>query len=203
MQSKRARWAWTVWFGLCLAFGILLLAGSGCETSVDLKKSEVEQIPNPSDNHGYALLADLCGNEKDVSKLRLLKRERPELNTLLREIAATNRVAYEALQKFAKSDRALNLKELGLAAEEVAARKAISDFKQNAILSSKGKELELQLLLDQNEALTYGSQLARVIAQAESDSQRRAFLEQLAASLARLQERVLRMLSSAYMPQSN
>ena len=203
MQPKRSRIRWTAWPAVCLWVASLLLAGSGCETSDRRATNGIKPVAAQSDNHGYALLADLCGNEKDVSKLRFLKRERPELNTLLREIAATNRVAYEALQKFAKSDRALNLKELGLAAEEVAARKAISDFKQNAILSSKGKELELQLLLDQNEALTYGSQLARVIAQAESDSQRRAFLEQLAASLARLQETVLRMLSSAYMPQSN
>jgi hypothetical protein len=191
------------WPGLCLWLGFLLVAGSGCETSDRAGKAETvagKSVAGPTDNHGYALLADLCGDEKDVSKLRFFKRERPELKALLQEIAATNRVAYEALQKFAKAEPALNLKDLGLPVAEVAARKAISKSKEKAILSSKGKDLEVQLLLDQNEALTYGSHLAGVIALAEPDPQRREFLQQLAATLGRLQERVLGMLSSGYTP---
>jgi hypothetical protein len=181
-----------------LSFACLLVAGWGCETFNRRAKSGVAPVGGQSDQHGYALLADLCGDEKDVSKLRFLKRERPELKALLQEIAATNRIAYETLQKFAKAEPALDLKDLGLPAAEVAARKAISTFKEKAILSSKEKELEVQLLLDQNEALTYGSHLAGVIAQTEPDPHRREFLGQLAATLGRLQQRVLRMLSSGY-----
>jgi hypothetical protein len=200
MQSKRALWVWVAWPGLCFSFGCLLVAGSGCETSERQGEAEIRPVAGQSDHHGYALLADLCGDEKDVSKLRFLKRERPELKALLQEIAATNRVAYGALQRFAKADPALNLKDKGLPAAEVAARKAISKSKESAILSSKGKDLEVQLLLDQNEALTYGSHLASVIGLTEPDLHRREFLEQLAATLGRLQQRVLRMLSSGYMP---
>jgi len=198
MQSKRARWAETTWSGLGLLLGFLLLATSGCETSARPRGAENRRLAVQSESYGYALLADLCGDEKDLSKLRFFKNERAELKALLQEIAGTNRVAYEALQKFAKADPAINLKDTGLPAAEVEAREAISKFKQSAILSSKGKDLEVQLLLDQNEALTYGSHLARVIAQAEPDSQRRAFLEQLAGNLGVLQQRVLKMLSSAY-----
>jgi hypothetical protein len=180
--------------------GCLLVAGSGCETSDRPGKAEIRPVAGQSEHHGYALLADLCGDEKDLSKLRFLKRERPELKALLQEIAETNRVAYETLQKFAKADPALNLKDKGLPPAEVAARKAISKFKEKAIFSSKGKDLEVQLLLDQNEALTYGSHLAGVIAHAEADPQRREFLEQLTATLGRLQQRVLTMLSSGYTP---
>jgi hypothetical protein len=177
--------------------------GLGCKTSDRLQKAETrsavgQSITGQSEDHGYALLADLCGDEKDVSKLRFFKRERSELKSLLQEIAATNRVAYEALQKFAKAEPTLNLKDNGLPDAEVAARKAISKFKESAILSSKGKDLEVQLLLDQNEALTYGSHLARVIAQAERDPHRREFLEQIAGNFGMLQQRVLRMLSAGY-----
>jgi DNA-directed RNA polymerase subunit F len=183
--------------------GFLLVAVSGCETTHRVGKAETvagKSVAGPTDNHGYALLTDLCGDEKDVSKLRFLKRERPELKALLQEIASTNRVAYEALQKFAKADPALNLKDTGLPTAEVAAREAISKSKEKAILSSKGKDLEVELLLDQSEALTYGSHLARVIAVAELDPQGREFLEHLAAALGRLQQRVLRMISSGYTP---
>jgi hypothetical protein len=200
MRAKRALSVWTAWCGLCLSLGCLLVAGSGCETSDRVAKAEIKPAAGQSDNHGYALLADLCGDEKDVSKVRFLKREGPELKALLQEIAETNRVAYEMLQRFAKADPALNLQDKGLAAAEVAARKAISKFKEKAILSSKGKELEVQLLLDQNEALTYGSHLAGVIAQTEPDPHRREFLEQLAATLGRLQQRVLGTLSAGYTP---
>jgi len=200
MRAKRVLWVWAAWPWLWLSFGCLLVAGWGCETFNRPEKASVAPVGGRSDQHGYALLADLCGDEKDVSKLRFLKRERPELKALLQEIAETNRVAHDTLQRFAKAAPALNLKDTGLPAEEVAARKAISKFKEKTILSSKGKELEVQLLLAQNEALTYGSHLAGVIAQAEADPQRREFLEQLAATLGRLQQRVLRMLSSGYTP---
>ena len=176
------------------------MVGSGCETSDRPRRADNKPLVVQSDSYGYALLADLCGDEKDVSKLRFFKSERAELKALLQEIASTNRVAYEALQRFAKANPAINLKDMGLPASEVGTRKTISKSKESAILSSKGKELEVQLLLDQNEALTYGSHLARVIAQTESDPQRRAFLEQLSAALGALQERVLKMLSSGYSP---
>lgn len=184
---------------LCFLFSFLLI-GSGCQSSGVSGKSENRPVTGQADSHGYALLADLCGDEKDVSKLRFLKRERPALKALLQEIAATNRVAHEALQKFAKEAPTLNLKDMGLPNAEVAARQAISKFKEHAILSSKGKDLELQLLLDQNEALTYGSHLAQVVAQSESEPRRREFLEQLAAALGTLQKKVLQALSSAYAP---
>lgn len=196
MRLEAGRCVWRVWPVLCLWLGCLLLAGAGCESFERPEKTRIRPDAGHSDDHGYALLADLCGDEKDLSKLRFFKRERPELKALLQEIAETNRVAYERLQRFAKADPALNLKDKGLPAAEVAARNAISKSKERAILSSKGKDLEMQLLLDQNEALTYGSHLASVIAQAESDPQRRQFLQQLASDLGTLQGRVLGMLSA-------
>ena len=76
---------------LCLLFGFLLVAVSGCETSSRPQPAETKPLAGRADHHGYALLANLAGDEKDVSKLRFIKRERLELKTLTQEIAATNR----------------------------------------------------------------------------------------------------------------
>lgn len=190
---------WRTLTRLCLSLGCVLLVGAGCETS-DYPRKSGKNLVTASDNHGYALLAGLCGDEKDISKLRFFKSERLELKALLQEIAETNRLAYETLQKFAKATPALNLKDMGLPATEVAAREAIGKFKEKAILSSKGKDLEIQLLLAQSEALTYGAHLASVIAQTEPDSQRRVFLDRLAVNLKSLQQKVIGLLSSGYRP---
>jgi len=179
-----------------LLVGCLLAVVLVCATSNRSSKAGTSAGAGLADYHSYALLADLVGDEKDLSKLRFIKHERPELKALLQEIAGTNRIAYKTLQEFAKAG--VNLNDQGLPAAEVAARKAISKYKEKAILSSKGKDLEVQVLLDQNEALTYGSHLAGVIAPTESDPQRRQFLEQLATNLGKLQQRVVTMLSSSY-----
>jgi hypothetical protein len=198
MQSPATLRLLTISHALFLFLAFLLAGASGCATSSHSSRVETNPDAAFANHYGYALLADLVGDEKDLSKLRFIKHERPELKALLQEIAGTNRVAYERLQKFAKTGPALNLKDQGLPTAEIAARKAISKSKEKAILSSKGKELEIQVLLDQEEALTYGSHLAGVIAPTESDLQRRQFLEQLAADLGKLQQRVLTMLSSNY-----
>src|SRR4051794_7082142 len=119
---------------LCSLVGFLLVAVSGGGTFSRPQPAETKPLAREADPHGYALLANLAGDEKDVSKLRFIKRERLELKTLTQEIAATNRLAHEALEKFAKGDPALNLKDEGLPAAEVAARKAISKSKEKAIL---------------------------------------------------------------------
>jgi hypothetical protein len=66
------------------------------------------------------------------------------------------------------------------------------------MLSSKDKELEIQLLLSQNEALTYGTHLASTIARLETDPQRQRFAQQAATNLAALQQKVFAMLMKNY-----
>src|SRR5215813_12149544 len=99
MQSKRMLSKWRPSLATYFLLGCLLVADSGCETSDGRGKAQIKPTAGQSSNHGYALLAALCGDEKDVAKIRFLKRERPELKTLLQEIAETNRVAYQALQR--------------------------------------------------------------------------------------------------------
>ena len=66
------------------------------------------------------------------------------------------------------------------------------------MLTDKGKDFEVHLLLTQNEALTYGSHLAAVIAAHEAEASRATVLRELSHSLAQLQQRVMAMLLANY-----
>ena len=154
---------------------------------------------SPTFNHsGYALLYDLMGDEKDVAKIRFIKRPRPEMTGLLKEISAASKKAHQQLELFGKMDPSLKLKELGLPVGESAAREAISKTKEKALLSSKGKDLEIQLLLTQQEAMNYGAHLARTIAATESIPMRLVFLRQLDSQLTDLERKLVAMLSQNY-----
>jgi hypothetical protein len=76
--------------------------------------------------NGYAILFDLLGDEKDVSMLRFIKREQPELKTLIADISRASASAYNRLEEFGKADPQLNLKNEGLPLAELATRKSIS-----------------------------------------------------------------------------
>ena len=151
-----------------LALGVffLVILGSitGCRTLHTSSADSAVTQPVPNDRHGYALLYDLVGGEKDLSKLRFIKQQRPELKALLQEIAQVSREAHSKLEHYGKVVRPVNLKDQGLPAVEMETRNAIAKFKEKAILSGKDKDLEIELLLSQNEALTYGTHLAATIA---------------------------------------
>ena len=149
-------------------------------------------------SHGYALLFDLLGDEKNVSKLLIIKRERAELRDLIRDIAQRCGTAHEELERFAKSDSGLNLKTNGLPAVEIGTRDAIGKTKAKQLLTESGKEFELRLLISQHEALTYGSHLAATIAKAETNAQRAQFLRRLSSDLEVLENRVTSMLLANY-----
>lgn len=150
------------------------------------------------DGHGYALLYDLMGDEKNVSKIRFIKRELPELRELIIEISSRCNEAHKTLAAFGKADPSLDLKDLGLPADEVATRKAISKSKASALLHSKGKEFEVQLLLSQNEALTYGTHLSKILIPVETHPARAEFLSKLSFDLLKLQQKTLDMILANY-----
>ena len=148
--------------------------------------------------YGYALLFELLGDEKNVSKLLIIKRERPELRDLIRDIAQRCGTGHEELERFAKADPTLNLKTNGLPAVERGTRDAIGKTKAKQLLTESGKEFELRLLIAQHEALTYGSHLAATIAKTEANAQRGQFLRRLSSDLEVLENRVMSMLMANY-----
>ncbi len=209
MLNTRGRIRWQLLALLCL-----LALFTGCqifrseskrlETAIPgtaSTNSAATQTTNSSiafDHAGYALLFDLLGDEKDVAKLRFIKHPRPAITELLKEISIVSKKAHERLEAFAKADPGLNLKEMGLPIGETAARKAISKTKEKSLLSSKGKDLEIELLLTQQEALNYGTHLAKTIAVSETQPSRQQFLRQLEANLTNLDKKLVGMLKQNY-----
>lgn len=170
----------------------LILAG--CASAE--KTSYVQPANQPF--HTYALLFDLLGDEKDVSKLLIIKRDRPELAVLIKKISHISADGHKQLAALGKADPNLNLKDLGLPAGEIETRKAIAKTKGKSLLSAKGKDFELRLLLSQSEALTYGAHLAGTIALHETNPARSALIQQLSKDLTDLQKQVFEMILSRY-----
>jgi hypothetical protein len=86
---------------------------------------------------------------------------------------------------------------------EVETRSSISKAKGKALLAESGKDFELQLLLTQNEALTYGEHLAKTAAKMEANAARVEFLTSLATELSRHQQKVIAVLLANYTLQAS
>jgi hypothetical protein len=161
-------------------------------------KPVTAQPPAVEMNAGYALLYDLLSDEKNVSKLLIIKKESSELENVIKAISKHSKEACEYLETIAKRDKSLNLQTSSLPPVEIQTRELISKTKGKQLLQAKGETLEFLLLLTQNEALSYGAHLATVIAAAEPDEKRKQFLDDLSRDLAALEERVLNMLLAHY-----
>jgi hypothetical protein len=145
-------------------------------------------------NNSLALLADLLGDEKNLSKILIVKRSSDELGKLVKDISQAAGDDAKMLDELAKTDPGINLKGTGLPPGEAATRKAISKTKESLLLHSKDAEFEFQLLLTQSEGLNYGAHLAMVAAENEPQAGRVRDFLRLSAQLRELDERVLAML---------
>lgn len=186
-------------FGRRCILPILLTFLNGCAFFRESSPAEpqAERVPSGS-HHGYALLYDLLGDEKDVSKLLIVKRERAELAALIKDISRVAADAHKTIEVLARLDRGLNLTDRGLPSAEMAARERIAKARAKELLTDKGKDFELRLLLTQNEALVYGTHLAAAVVAEEKNPDRVKFLNRLSGDLEQLQQRIVAMLTTNY-----
>jgi hypothetical protein len=145
-------------------------------------------------NNSLALLADLLGDEKNLSKILIIKHHSDELGKLVKDISQASGEGATLLDALAKADPGIQLKGIGLPPGEVATRNAISKTKESLLLHTKDAEFEFQLLLTQSEGLNYGAHLAMVAAENEPQAERVRDLLRLSAQLRDLDERVVAML---------
>jgi hypothetical protein len=144
--------------------------------------------------HGYALLYEILGQERQVSDLLMIKEEREALGTVIDAIAETCGTAYERIEELAEEKPRLDLSDTGLPVEEVRTREAIVATRRDQLMAASGREFDLQLLWTQNEALTYAAHLTDTLARSEPDPTRLAFVRALWKDLTRLQQDVQNLL---------
>ena len=149
-----------------------------------------------------SLLYDLLQDEKNVSKLLIIKGERPEVNRLIKEISSAAATGAKKLEELAKLDRKLNLRASGLPLGERATRDAISKTRARELLLASGDDFEIKLLLTQAEALSYASHLAKVAAKNEPQPDRAREFTVLSDEMQRLYSQVIALLSSRISPAS-
>ena len=137
-------------------------------------------------NNAFALLRDLLNDEKNLSKVLLIKFESPDVDRLVTKISRTADDGAKLLETVSKSDSALAAAKLDLPPGEAATREAIAQFKKHQLLQTKRKEFEFELLLTQVQALNYGAQLASVLASNEPQPERAREFSNLSVQLKRL-----------------
>lgn len=145
-------------------------------------------------NNALALLNDLLNDEKNVSKILIIKRNSDELKELIKDISDAAGNGAKLLKSFAEKDPSIQLTATDLPPGEAATRKSISKAKEHDLLHTKDTEFEFQLLLTQSEAMNYGAHLAQVAAENEPQPQRARALFALSTKFKMLHDQVLTML---------
>ena len=130
---------------IALTLVIVSLTGRGCLTS------KVTPVGTASERdrvrvNSYSLLYQLLEQQKNVSKLLIIKRERADLKRLIKSIASASAAGAKTLEKFAKED-GLPLKQSSLPPGEAATREAIADTRTKELLAASGDDFELSLLM--------------------------------------------------------
>ncbi len=116
-------------------------------------------------NNAASLLHDLLGQEKNVSKILLIKKKAPAFEKLIKDISKTADDGEKQLDHLAKDNPTFDLHQMRLPAGEVAAREAQSKAEEHTLLAAKNETFEFDLLLTQAQALDYASHLAGVAAE--------------------------------------
>ena len=119
-------------------------------------------------DNAASLLYELLGDEKNVSKILIIKHSSEELRQIIKAISETAAHNHQKLEQLAQIDPDLNLLAMRLPPGEKAVRDAAAKTEEHELLFSSGKEFEFNLLLTQAQALNYGSHLAKVAAEHSS-----------------------------------
>ena len=149
-------------------------------------------------SQGYALLYDLVPKEKRASLLSIIKKESPELKSLLERVSETSKTTVKELETLAKLNPPLNLKATHLPRIEEAARESIDKETTKAILHSEGVHLEFTMVSSQLAGMNYAAHLARSLAAGEPNPQRKEFLQRTDRKFSELHRQMYNMLYARY-----
>jgi len=147
-------------------------------------------------NNASSLLAQLLDQEKNVSKVLIIKHGSRELSGLTKAISAAAADGGKRLKGLAQDDPTLDLGRQDLPVGEKASRDAIGKTDEHDLLLSSGADFEFTLLLTQAQALNYGSHLAKVAADNSADTHEADAFLKMSRTLDQLLTQVKAMMRS-------
>jgi hypothetical protein len=183
-------------------FAIFFCAGIFCGCASFQKPATAKSAPAISAeklqmrNNSVSLLYDLLGDEKNVSKVLIIKSDREQLHSLIKAISATADDGAKQLEQLAKADATLNLHAIELPPGEKATRDAISKTKEKELLFSSGENFEFTLLLTQADALSYGWHLAKIASDNSPQPEQVREFDSLSAAFQDLYKQVVALMRS-------
>ncbi len=152
----------------------ILFAGflcCGCAHSENKQSKHGAQATDKkaeASNNAASLLYQLVSEEKNVSKILIIKSSSKELGQLVKEISKMASESEKRLESLASNNPDLNLHAIELPQGEKATRDAVARTEERELLFSSGKKFEFNLLLTQAQALNYGWHLAKIAAENSS-----------------------------------
>ena len=153
---------------LILVFDLMLCGCTGQQNEEPGNRGPAASEKLEIRDNAASLLYELLGDEKNVSKILIIKHNSEELGRVIKVISETAAHNHQELERLAQIDPDLNLLAMRLPPGERAARDAAAKTEEHELLFSSGKEFEFNLLLTQAQALSYGSHLAKVAAEHSS-----------------------------------
>jgi hypothetical protein len=147
-------------------------------------------------NNGYSLLHGLCGQEKQVDMILIVKTTPKDVADFVHEVSKSAAKNEDLLQGLQDHDKAIRFDQTGLCQFERDTRDSIKDDKQHMLLfGTTDQAFARALLVTQTEAGTYGMNLAKVLADAEPNPHRAAVLQKISASWEKLRDKAYRLLN--------
>jgi hypothetical protein len=147
-------------------------------------------------NNASSLLEQLLDEERNVSKVLIIKHGSRELTALIKAISTAAADGAKRLKGLAQDDPTLDLTRLELPVGEKATREALGKTEEHDLLFSSGTEFEFTLLLTQAQALNYGSHLAKVAADNSVDHEEAATYLTMSRTMDQLLTQVKAMMRS-------
>jgi hypothetical protein len=136
------------------------------------------------------------GDERNVSKLLIIKRDRRELHDVIKSVSTTADAVHKQLEKLSREDTTLNLKTSALPPGEKATRDSESKERARELLKASGADFEFKLLLTQAEALAYATHLAKVAAENEAAPSRAKLFSDISTQLRARHQDVINLLQA-------
>ena len=147
-------------------------------------------------NNGYSLLYQLCDQEKPVDMILIVKTTPRDVADFIHEVAKTSKDNEALLEDLQDHDKAIRFDRGGLPQFELNTRDAIKADKQHMLLfGTTDKAFARALLVTQIEAGSYCMNLAKVLADAETNPHRAAALQKISASWEKLRDKAYRLLN--------